>query len=166
MATILKWVERNTLTMEAWEDAAKVDEVLRAVGSKSDGTRAAASSVKRNRRILNVAMDYAVKHRILRANPLPKEGGAAPKTSSAVDKRSLLNPEQAARLLGWVRRRPRSGDRLHAFFATMHYAGSRPGGGCGDGRCGRPPACGGRRRPVVRVAVPHRSAGGLEELDG
>ncbi|MGW7820268.1 hypothetical protein ACWGLF_19540 [Streptomyces puniciscabiei] len=126
MATILKWVERNTVTMAAWEDPAKVDEVLRAVGSKLDGTRAAASSVKRNRRILNVAMEYAVKHRILRANPLPKGRGAAPKTSSAVDKRSLLNPEQAARLLGWVRRRTRGGKRLHAFFATMYYAGPRP----------------------------------------
>ncbi|ANZ18642.1 tyrosine-type recombinase/integrase [Streptomyces noursei] len=126
MATILKWVERNTLSMAAWEDPSKVEEVLRAVGSKLDGTGAAASSVKRNRRILNVAMEYAVKHRILRANPLPKGRGAAPKTSSAVDKRSLLNPEQAARLLGWVRRRPRGGKRLHAFFATMYYAGPRP----------------------------------------
>jgi integrase len=126
VATILKWVERNTLTMAAWEDPAKVEEVLRAVDSKLDGTRAAASSVKRNRRILNVAMEYAVKHKILRANPLPKGRGAAPKTSSAVDKRSLLNPEQAARLLGRVRRRPRGGTRLHGFFATMYYAGPRP----------------------------------------
>ncbi|MFJ8631502.1 tyrosine-type recombinase/integrase [Streptomyces sp. NPDC093568] len=126
VAVILKWVERNTLTMAAWEDPAKVDDVLRAVGSKLDGTRAAASSVKRNRRILNVAMGYAVKHKVLRANPLPKGRGAAPKTSSAVDKRSLLNPEQAARLLGWVRRRPRGGQRLHAFFATLYYAGPRP----------------------------------------
>ncbi|WP_257016797.1 tyrosine-type recombinase/integrase [Streptomyces sp. Ag82_O1-15] len=126
MATILKWVELNTLTMAAWEDPAKVDEVLQSVGSKLDGTRAAASSVKCNRRILNVAMECAVKHRILRANPLPKGRGTAPKTSSAVDKRSLLNPAQAARLLGWMRRRPRGGKRLHAFFATMYDAGPRP----------------------------------------
>ncbi|WP_328349348.1 hypothetical protein OG800_01480 [Streptomyces sp. NBC_00445] len=71
-------------------------------------------------------MEYAVKHRILRANPLPKRRGAAPKTSSAVDKRSLLNTELAARLLGWVWSRPRGGKRLHAFFATMYYAGPRP----------------------------------------
>lgn len=126
ITTILKWVERNTLTMAAWEDPAKVDEVLRAVDLKLDGTQAAASSVKRNRRILNVAMGYAVKHQILRVNPLPKGRGATPRTSSTVDKRSLLNPEQAARLLGWVRRRPRGGKRLHAFFATMYYAGPRP----------------------------------------
>ncbi|WP_229703630.1 tyrosine-type recombinase/integrase [Streptomyces albiflavescens] len=71
-------------------------------------------------------MEYAVKHRALRTNPLPKGRGAVPKTSSAVDKRALLNPEQAAHLLGWIRRRPRGGKRLHAFFATMYYAGPRP----------------------------------------
>ncbi|MEV5379757.1 site-specific integrase [Streptomyces nondiastaticus] len=123
---ILKWVERNSLTMAAWEDPAKVEEVLRALGRKLDGMPAAASSVKRNRRIMNVAMEYAVKHRILQANPLPKGKGAAPKTSSAVDKRCLVNPTQARALLGWVRQRPRGGRRLHPFFATIYLAGPRP----------------------------------------
>ncbi|MEW1927502.1 site-specific integrase [Streptomyces sp. NPDC088360] len=126
VAVILKWIERNTLTMAAWEDPAKVDEVLRELSIRLDGAPAAASSVKRTRRILNVAMEYAVTHRVLRSNPLPKGRGTAPKTSSAVDKRSLLNALQAARLLGWIRRRPRGGARLHAFFATMYYAGPRP----------------------------------------
>ncbi|MER7805860.1 tyrosine-type recombinase/integrase [Streptomyces sp900116325] len=126
VAAILKWIERNTLSMDAWEEPAKVEAVLNAVSSLLDGTPAAASSAKRNRRILNVAMEYAVKHRILRSNPLPKGRGTSPKTSSAVDKRALLNRGQAARLLGWVRLRPRGGQRLHAFFATMYYAGPRP----------------------------------------
>lgn len=126
VAVILKWIERNTLTMAAWEDPAKVDEVLRELSIRLDGASAAASSIKRTRRILNVAMEYAVTHRVLRSNPLPKGRGTAPKTSSAVDKRSLLNALQAARLLGWIRRRPRGGARLHAFFATMYYAGPRP----------------------------------------
>ncbi|MGP4004004.1 tyrosine-type recombinase/integrase [Streptomyces sp. 8N706] len=126
VARILNWVERNTLTMAAWEDPAKVDEVLHALAIKLDGTSAAASSVKRNRRILNVAMEYAVKRSILRTNPLPKGRGTAPKTSSAVDKRSLLNPRQAGDLLGWIWHRPRGGRRLHAFFATIYYAGPRP----------------------------------------
>ncbi|MFE2281331.1 hypothetical protein ACFXAE_29675 [Streptomyces sp. NPDC059454] len=46
-------------------------------------------------------MKYAVRRRILRVNPLPKgkESTAVTKTSNAVDKRSLLNPEQAAAIL-------------------------------------------------------------------
>ncbi|MEU6470695.1 hypothetical protein ABZ927_22950 [Streptomyces massasporeus] len=42
-----------------------------------------------------------------------------------MDKRSLLNPEQAAAILDWIRCRPRGGDRLHAFFATLYYCGPR-----------------------------------------
>ncbi|RSS80731.1 tyrosine-type recombinase/integrase [Streptomyces sp. WAC06614] len=125
-SVVLRWIERNSLTMAAWESTTKVDAVLHAVSSLLDGTTAAASSVKRHRRILNVAMEYAVRHDVLRTNPLPKGRGASPKTSTAVDKRSLLNPLKAAGLLGWVRGRPRGGRRLHAFFATMYYAGPRP----------------------------------------
>ncbi|MEV6054261.1 hypothetical protein [Streptomyces sp. NPDC052107] len=57
--------------------------------------------------------------------PIP-ESTAATKTTNAVDKRSLLNPEQAAAILDWIRRRPRGGKRLHAFFATLYYCGPRP----------------------------------------
>ncbi|MEU7163861.1 site-specific integrase [Streptomyces morookaense] len=126
IAVILKWVERNTQTMAAWEDPVKVDEILRAVDTLLDGTRAAASSVKRNRRILNVAMEYAVKHRILRENPLPKGRGAAPKMSNSLDRRSLIHPARMARMLAWIRRRPRGGRRLHAYFSTIRYCAPRP----------------------------------------
>ncbi|MEU1311739.1 site-specific integrase [Streptomyces cinnamoneus] len=123
---ILKWVERSTLTMAAWEDPIKVDEVLRAVTMRLDGRQAAASSVKRHRRILNVAMEYAVKHRMLRENPLPKGRGAVPRTSNVVDRRSLIPPNRMARMLFRIRRRPRGGRRLHAYFATVYYTGPRP----------------------------------------
>ncbi|MEU6004482.1 hypothetical protein [Streptomyces sp. NPDC047453] len=43
-----------------------------------------------------------------------------------MDKRSLMSPDQAAALLDWIRRRPRGGRRLHAFFATLYYCGPRP----------------------------------------
>lgn len=126
VAALLAWVQRNTLSMAAWEDPAAVEKVLHAISTLLDGTPAAANSTRRNRRILNVAMEYAVKHRILSENPLPKGRGTTPKTSSAVDKRSLINRTHAAGLLGWVRHRPRGGRRLHAFFATVYYAGPRP----------------------------------------
>ncbi|MBB4715139.1 integrase [Streptomyces luteogriseus] len=114
--------------VSTWEDPEKVEQVLRAIGTRLDGKQAAAWSRKRSRRILNVAMKYAIRRRILRANPLPKgkESTAAVKTTNAVGKRSLLNPEQAAAILDWIRRRPRGGERLHAFFATLYYCGPRP----------------------------------------
>ncbi|WP_327670400.1 MULTISPECIES: site-specific integrase [unclassified Streptomyces] len=126
--TILRWVERNSLPVSVWEDPEKVDEVLTALDTRLDGKPAAAWSRKRHRRVLNVAMKYAVRRRLLRTNPLPKgkETTVSTKTTNAVDKRCLINPEQAAALLGRVRRRTRGGKRLHAFFATLYYCGPRP----------------------------------------
>jgi integrase len=126
VVAVLKWVERNSHSMAAWEDPEKVEAVLTAIDTKLDGKPAAAWSQKRGRRILNVAIKYAIQRNVLKTNPLPKGRGSGPKTSTAVDRRCLLNPQQAAGLLRWVRRRPRGGERLHAFFATMYYAGPRP----------------------------------------
>ncbi|MER5404522.1 site-specific integrase [Streptomyces sp. NPDC002769] len=114
--------------VSAWEDAERADEVLRAVDTRLDGRRAAAWSRKRHRRILNVVMEHAIRRRVPRTNPLPKgkESTAVTRTSNAVDERSLLNADQAAALLDWIRRRPRGGKRLHAFFATLYYCGLRP----------------------------------------
>lgn len=57
----------------------------------------------------------------------------APKTVRAVDKRIVINVQQAERLLDavaaqWVVGQPRrsSGPRLRAFFAVMYYAALRP----------------------------------------
>ncbi|MBT2527822.1 site-specific integrase [Streptomyces sp. ISL-99] len=126
---ILDWVQRNTLSMAAWEQSDRIDTVVSALGTLLDGTAAAASSVTRNRRIMNLAMEYAVRHGILRQNPLPKgkgSGGGAPKVAQAIDKRSLLNPEQVTALLDWIGKRPRRGLIYRAFFATLCYAGLRP----------------------------------------
>ncbi|MCD0482790.1 site-specific integrase [Streptacidiphilus sp. ASG 303] len=126
VAAILRWAQRNTLPMTAWADTAWVDAVLNALATKLNGRPAAASTVKRHRRVLNIALDHAVRHGILSANPLPKGRGSSPKTAATVDRRCLLNPEQVGRLLGWIHPRPRTGTRLHAYFATLYYAGPRP----------------------------------------
>ncbi|MFD3353252.1 tyrosine-type recombinase/integrase [Streptomyces fradiae] len=124
----LRWVERNSPPVSVWEEPERVDQFLRAVDTRLDGTQAAAWSRKRNRRVLNVVMKYAVRRGVLRANPLPKgkESTTATRTTNTVDKRSLMNPEQATAILDWIRHRPRGGRRLHAFFATLYYCGLRP----------------------------------------
>ncbi|GGS45147.1 site-specific integrase [Streptomyces griseoviridis] len=124
---ILDWVQRNTLPMSAWEKAEKVDAVVAALSTLLDGRAAAASSVYRQRRILNRVMVYAVRHGVLRSNPLPKgESSGAQKGAQAIDKRSLLNEQQVTALLDWIGRRPRHGTVYKAFFATLCYAGLRP----------------------------------------
>ncbi|MET8249365.1 hypothetical protein ABZV31_36350 [Streptomyces sp. NPDC005202] len=148
--TILRWVERNSLPVSAWEDSEKVDQVLRAIDTLLDGKQAAAWSRKRHRRILNVVMKYAIRRRILRTNPLPKgkETTAATKTTNAVDKRSLMNLEQAAALLDWIRRASwrQATARLlrHAVLLRSAPRGSRSH--AGEGRDAARPGC---SRPVV-----------------
>ncbi|WP_129287558.1 tyrosine-type recombinase/integrase [Streptomyces sp. GZWMJZ-114] len=124
---ILAWVERNTRTMSAWEDAEQVDRVLHALGTKLDGTAAAPSSVLRHRRIMNLVIEKAVRRKVLSKNPLPKGkvADAAPSVPVAIDKRSLLNSGQIAAMLAWIATR-RYGHVYQAFFATLCYAGLRP----------------------------------------
>ncbi|MGK5731476.1 tyrosine-type recombinase/integrase [Streptomyces sp. URMC 124] len=126
--TILSWVQRNSMPMSAWEDTKHVDNVMLALNTLLSGKPAAASSVNRERRILNVVIKYAIRQRILNVNPLPKgkDENAPPKAAQAIDKRSLLNPTQVALLFAWIAARPRSGYRLHVFFAALYYAGLRP----------------------------------------
>ncbi|WP_128382393.1 tyrosine-type recombinase/integrase [Streptomyces cavernae] len=123
---ILGFIKRNTLSMAVWEDPAKVEDVLAQVNSRLDGKQNAASSIRRNRNALSGIFDYAIKRGVLISDPMPKGKRDRVKTSSTVDKRSLINPKQAAELLVWVRDQPRIGEILHAFFATMYYAGTRP----------------------------------------
>ncbi|MCA1222368.1 tyrosine-type recombinase/integrase [Streptomyces sp. 8L] len=124
---ILDWVERNTLSMAAWEDSQLVDRVLGALGTKLDGTAAAPSSVLRNRRIMNLVIELAVRRGVLAKNPLPKGkvSNAAPRVADAIDKRSLLNTDQVQAMLEWIGTR-RYGYVYRAFFATLLYAGLRP----------------------------------------
>jgi site-specific recombinase XerD len=72
------------------------------------------------------AMDYAIELRLLDANPIRRLKWTAPKVPSQVDRRSVVNPQQAQTLLEAVRAQQPSGARLVAFFAVMYYAGLRP----------------------------------------
>ncbi len=71
-------------------------------------------------------MDYAVELGVLETNPIRALKWTAPKVSSQVDRRSVVNPCQARALLKGVSAQQPSGRRLAALFAVMYYAGLRP----------------------------------------
>ena len=81
---------------------------------------------RQHRTILANAMDYAIELGLLDTNPIRALKWTAPKVSSQVDRRSVVNPRQARALLEAVRAQQPSGARLVAFFAVMYYAGLRP----------------------------------------
>ena len=126
MADVLTWVSRNSLPVAALAEAATARQMLDMATAHLDGKRAAASTARRHRTILSNAMDYAVELNLLTVNPIRSVKWKAPKTSSEVDRRCVVNPRQARALLGAVRAQRPSGTRLAAFFGLMYYAALRP----------------------------------------
>ncbi|MDQ3405231.1 MAG: site-specific integrase [Actinomycetota bacterium] len=123
----LAWVETNTRPVSSLLDATVMRSVLSQISKKLDGTRAAPATIKRKRAVLFNAMEYAVERKLLSANPIPALKWKVPKPVKAIDKRIVVNPDQAERLLDAVRQQVPSGGRLVAFFATMYYSAARPG---------------------------------------
>jgi integrase len=122
----LAWVARNSLPVSALMGAAVARRALEQATGRLDGRNAAPSTARRHRTILANAMDYAIEVGLLDSNPIRALKWTAPKVSSHVDRRSVMNPRQARALLEAVRAQKPSGTRLIAFFAVMYYAGLRP----------------------------------------
>jgi integrase len=126
VAETLAWVARNSAPVSALAVAATARRMLIQATGLIDGRNAAASTARRHRIILANAMDYAGELGLLDTNPIRALKRTAPKVSSQVDRRSVVNPSQARALLAAVRAQEPSGPRLVAFFAVMYYAGLRP----------------------------------------
>ena len=126
IAEDLAWVARNSAPLSALAEAATTRRMLDQATGRLDGKNAAASTARRHRTILANAMDYAVELGHLDTNPIRALRWTAPKVSSHVNRRSVVNPRQARSLLDAVRAQQPSGPRLVAFFAVMYYAGLRP----------------------------------------
>lgn len=129
----LRWLQSNTVPVSRLDDPATVRAALEAIASKLDGTPAGAKTVARKRAVLHNALEYAVELNILTRNRLPSVKWTAPKEVKAIDKRVVINPDQARALLAAVGRQyvegqPRrsSGPMLVAFFGCLYYAGMRP----------------------------------------
>jgi len=126
VAEVLAWLARNSAPVSALAEAAVARRMLDQATARLDGKNAAASTARRNRTILANATDYAVELGLLETNPIRALKWRAPKVSSQVDRRSVVNPRQARALLEAVRAQQPSGPRLVTFFAVMYYAGLRP----------------------------------------
>ncbi|WP_017974407.1 tyrosine-type recombinase/integrase [Actinopolyspora halophila] len=123
----LKWLASNTEPVSVLAEPAVLREVLGLIATRLDGKPSAASVVSRKRAVLHNALDYAVERGLLDRNRLPELKWSPPRNVQALDKRTVVNHQQALRLLEAVRNQGPSGPRLVAFFAVMYYAAARPG---------------------------------------
>lgn len=127
VAADLSWVSTNSPAVGVFGDPAVLRSVLDLIATKLDGGRAAATVVNRKRAVLSNALSYAVELNLLASNLIGSITWTAPKSSGGVvDRRCVPNPQQAKAFLDAVRVTPRSGLRLHAFFACLYYSALRP----------------------------------------
>ncbi|MGW6354593.1 tyrosine-type recombinase/integrase [Streptomyces sp. NPDC055092] len=127
---VLHWVAKASRPLADLADAAVARQVLDSLKLKLDGAAAAAETVRRKRRTLVNAANYAVDLGELQENPITAVRWQKPKVSNQVAPRVVANPEQARNLLTAVSyvggyRRAR-GRRLVGLFACMYFGGFRP----------------------------------------
>ena len=90
------------------------------------GRPAAAATVQRQRGVLVNLAEYAVERGLLLKNPLTAIAWKVAASGDGVDRRVVVNPEQARALLAAVRRQTPSGPSLVAFFGAMYFGALRP----------------------------------------
>ncbi len=88
-----------------------------------DGYPASSSTVARKHSALYSAFAYAVELGLLAANPMGRVRTGRSRHSDVVDRRVVVNPDQAAHRLAAVRTIHPS---LEAYVACLYYAGLRP----------------------------------------
>jgi site-specific recombinase XerD len=123
---VLTWLERSTRPVTDLAKPAVARAVLHALTVTSEGTAAAPGTVQRLRGVIVNAAEYAVERRLLDRNPITSLAWKAPRTAQTIDRRVVVNPEQARTLLDAVAVQEPSGARLVAFFGAMYYAALRP----------------------------------------
>jgi integrase len=130
LAGVVRWLQTGTVLVadltRPGVGAARCRALLDRVSRKQDGTAAAANTANRKRAVLNNLMQYAVETSVLPANPLKAVTWARPRTLKTVDPRTVVNSEQARRLLAAVSQQDQRGERMVAFFGCIYYAALRP----------------------------------------
>jgi integrase len=119
-------LEKHTMQVSELAKPDVIRSVLARISRKLDGNPAAASTIGRKRAVFHNALEYAVERELLAQNPITALRTKKPRTVETVDKRVVVSPDQAARLLDAVRSQGRNGRHLVVFFGFLYYAALRP----------------------------------------
>ncbi|GLY74381.1 tyrosine-type recombinase/integrase [Actinoallomurus iriomotensis] len=129
ISAALRWLQRASLSVRALEDSSTVHAALNALSLTMDGKRAATTTYRRKRAVFYNVIEYAVELEELADNPLDrvKSKRRSLKIAQEVDRRAVVNPQQAKELLTAVTYCGRTrGEHMRAMFACMYYGGLRP----------------------------------------
>lgn len=95
----LKWIARQSEPLTRLADPQVVRRGLDAISTTLEGRPASSATVRRKRSAFYSALAYAVELDLLQANPLDKLKWSAPAHTDLVDRRVVVNPDQARALL-------------------------------------------------------------------
>ena len=126
IAAALGWAERASLPVATLDDPATVRLALGACARTLAGKAAAGSTQRRKRSVFYNALGYAVEQGHLASNPVDRIQWTAPAVAQSVDRRVVVSPAQARKLLAAVRGLSDRGAHLEAFYACLYYAALRP----------------------------------------
>jgi integrase len=119
----LRWIARQSEPLTRLTDPQVLRRGLDAISTTLRGQPASSATIRRKRSAFYSALGYAVELDLLPTNPLDKLRWSAPAHTDLVDRRVVVNPDQARALLNEVARiRP----SLEAFFACIYFAAMRP----------------------------------------
>jgi integrase len=126
VAAALDWAARASLPVAALDDPATVRLALAACARTLEGKAAAGSTQRRKRSVFYNALGYAVELGHLASNPIDRIQWTAPAVAASVDRRVVVSPAQARKLLAAVRSLGDRGRHLEAFYACLYFAALRP----------------------------------------
>ena len=126
IAVALDWAAGASLPISELEETATVRLALAACAKTLAGKPAAGSTQRRKRSVFYNALGYAVEQGHLASNPVDRIQWTAPAVAQSVDRRVVVSPGQARKLLAAVRGLSDRGAHLEAFYACLYYAALRP----------------------------------------
>jgi integrase len=133
IAAALRWLAKASLPVSEIGKPRHARAVLDAISITLDGSAAGATTIARKRSVFASVLKHAVELDELPSNPLDRLNWKPPKVSDVVDRRVVVNPQQARELLTAVTYaghqapgRYSRGHRLQALFACMYFAALRP----------------------------------------
>ena len=126
IALALGWAARASLPVAALDDPATVRVALGACAKTLTGKPAAGSTQRRKRSVFYNALGYAVELGRLPSNPVDRIQWTAPAVATTVDRRVVVSPAQARKLLAAARGLSDRGAHLEAFYACLYYVALRP----------------------------------------
>jgi integrase len=126
IALALGWAARASLPLGALDDPATVRVALGACAKTLTGKPAAGSTQRRKRSVFYNALGYAVELGRLPSNPIDRIQWTAPAVAQTVDRRVVVSPAQARKLLAAVAGLSDRGAHLEAFYGCLYYAALRP----------------------------------------